>query len=383
MRRLRSIAIASIVLLVLLTGPAAAGGGSVAAGATAEHASAPAAVAGQSGGSTPAGESCQFPFSRTDATGTSVTVESDPERVVALQPSAAQTMWEIGASGEVVGMPVNGYTSYLDGYQRPTNVVGSDDFTVNVEAVVEASPDLVLAPNVTPVDTVRQLREAGLTVYHFASADAIEDVYAKTLLTGQLTGNCEGAADRTARMRVTIDGVREAVRDEPRPSVIYPLGGGVVVGSNTFLHEVITTAGGSNLAAEAGISGYGQISAEVIVAEDPQWLLLNDGLPRSEIQMDAYNETTAVRAGQVIRVNPNYANQPAPRVAIVVERIARAIHPGAFDRAAGTATETMAGPTTVGGETRTDTGTSGQPGFGLLAGLLAMAVALLAARHRD
>ena len=372
MRRLRPIATAAVLLVVLIAAPV--GGGSAAAQSTASD-------GGQTSGATPAGETCQFPFSRSDATGTTVSVDSDPDRVVALQPSAAQTMWEIGASDEVVGMPVNRYTSYLEGYQRPTNVVAADDFTVNVEAVVNASPDLVLAPNVTTVDTVRQLRDAGLTVYHFGAANTIEDVYGKTLLTGQLTGNCEGAAERTARMRVRIDRVRRAVADEPRPSVVYPLGGGVVAGSDTFLHEMITTAGGSNLAAEAGISGYGQISAEVIVAEDPQWLILNDGLPRSEIQIDAYNETTAIRADQVIRVNPNYANQPAPRVVIVVEQLARALHPEAMAAANETA-NTVASPTTDDADTPVDTGSPGQPGFGLGAGLIALAVALLAATRR-
>ena len=334
-------------------------------------------------GESPGADACTFPFTATDATGTAVTVESDPGRIVALHPSAAQTMWEIGARDEVVGMPVSTYTSDLEGYREPANVVAADGFTVNVEAVVNLSPDLVLAPNVTSPDTVAQLRRAGLTVYHFEEAESIEDVYGKTLLTGQLTGNCDGAAERTARMRVRIDRIRDAVADEAKPTVVYPLGGGVVAGSDTFLHEVIETAGGSNLAAAEGISGYGQISAEVIVDRDPQWLILNDGLPRSAIQMDAYNETTAIRDEQVIRVNPNYANQPAPRVALVVEQIARALHPEAMAAANATATsEGEGGTRTTGAATTTDTSAPGQPGFGLVAGLVAIAVALLAATRR-
>ena len=334
-------------------------------------------------GESPGADDCEFPITSTDATGTAVTVESDPERIVALQPSAAQTMWEIGARDEVVGMPVSAYTSDLEGYREPANVVAADGFTVNVEAVVNLTPDLVLAPNVTSPETVAQLRRAGLTVYHFEEAESIEDVYGKTLLTGQLTGNCDGAAERTARMRVRIDRIREAVADEPKPSVIYPLGGGVVAGSDTFVHEIVTTAGGSNLAAEAGISGYGQISAERIVADDPQWLILNEQLPLSAIQMDAYNETTAIREGQVIRVNPNYANQPAPRVVIVVEQIARSLHPEAMAEANATTTPSGDdGTRTTATATTIDTSTPGQPGFGLVAGLVAMAVAVLAAIGR-
>ena len=372
MRRRLSPTVLLLVALVALAAIATAGfSGSAAAQSTTET--------GTTGDAPPAASSCDFPFTATDATGTAVTVDSDPGRIVALQPSAAQTMWEIGARDEVVGMPVSAYTSDLEGYREPVNVVAADGFTVNVEAVVNLTPDLVLAPNVTSSNTVAQLRRAGLTVYHFEEAESIEDVYGKTLLTGQLTGNCDGAAERTARMRVRIDRIREAVADEPKPSLIYPLGGGVVAGSDTFLHEVITTAGGSNLAAEAGISGYGQISAEVIVADDPQWLILNDDLPRSAIQMDAYNETTAIREDQVVRVNPNYANQPAPRVALVVEQIARALHPEAMAAANATASP-GAGTTTTDGPGETDA--PGQPGFGLPAGLVAIGIALLAAKRR-
>lgn len=321
---------------------------------------------------------CSFPLTRTDATGTAVTVEDDPDRVVALHASAAQTMWEIGGSGEVVGMPVNRYTSYLEGYQRPRDVVAADEFTVVVEGVVNASPDLVLAPNVTPVETVSKLRSAGLTVYHFEAARTIEDVYAKTLLTGQLTGNCDGAAERTARMRVRIDRVREAVADEPRPTVIYPLGGGVVAGNGTFLHELITTAGGRNLAADAGIDGYRPISAEEIEAADPDWLILNEDLPRSAVQMDAYNRTTAVERDQIVRINPNYANQPAPRIAVVVEQLARALHPGVLAEANATAAP---GTATTAPSTAPATSSGGQPGFGLAVALAALAVALLTARR--
>ena len=340
--------------------------------------------AGAVGAATSGGQSCAYPYTATDATGTAVTVESDPERIVALQPSAAQTMWEIGARDEVVGMPVSEYTSDLDGYREPTNVVAADGFTVNVEAVVNLTPDLVLAPNVTSPNTVAQLRRAGLIVYHFGAAESIEDVYGKTLLTGQLTGNCDGAAERTAEMRVRIDRIREAVAEAPTPSVLYPLGGGVVAGSDTFLDEIIETAGGSNLAAAEGISGYGQISAEVIVARDPQWLILNENLPRSAIQMDAYNETTAVREGHVVRINPNYANQPAPRVALVVEQIARALHPEAMAEANATASPTGDGGTrTSSAGTMPETSGPGQPGFGLVAGIVGIAVALLAATRRS
>lgn len=342
---------------------------------------------GSAGQSDDAGD-CSFPVTRTDASGTAVTVGADPDRVVALQPSAAQTMWEIGAREEVVGMPVGPYTADLEGYRRPRDVVGADGYTVVVEAVVDLDPDLVLAPNVTRTETLSTLREAGLTVYHFREARSIEDVYDKTALTGRLTGHCAGADERVRWMRDRIGRVQSAVEGEPRPTVVYPLGGGVVAGSGTFLHELVTAAGGRNLAAEVGISGYQQLSAEVIVARDPEWLLLNEGLPTSSIQMDAYNRTTAIRADQVVRLNPNYANQPAPRIVYPIEAIARALHPGAMSAAnrTGSPVTTSAAdqpPSGPSGPDDSRTTTPGLPGFGIPAGLVAIAVAVLAGTRRS
>lgn len=332
----------------------------------------PAATAPAPALSTPPAADCGFPVTVTDASGTAVTVDAPPDRVVALHPSAAQTLWEIGARDLVVGMPVNDYTRDLEGSRSRTNVVGADDFTVDVETVVALEPDLVVAPNVTPVDAVASLRRAGLAVYHVREARTIEDVAAKTARLGRLTGRCGAAEARASWMRSRIDRVRSAVADEPRPTVLYPLGGGVVPGSGTFLHEVITTAGGRNLAAEAGVEGYRQLSAEAVLAGDPQWLILNEGVSRSTLRMDVYGRTTAGRANQTVRVNPNDAGQPAPRVVYAVETIARALHPGAMARAG-----EAAPPTTTTGTT-----SPGQPGFGLAAGLVALAVALLALSPR-
>ena len=63
---------------------------------------------------------CGYPYSAEDATGTEVTLEERPERITTLNPSAAQTMWEIGGEDQVVG--VTQYASYLEGADERTNV---------------------------------------------------------------------------------------------------------------------------------------------------------------------------------------------------------------------------------------------------------------------
>ncbi|ACV48896.1 MULTISPECIES: PGF-CTERM-anchored ABC transporter substrate-binding protein [Halomicrobium] len=337
-------------------------------------------------------DGCEFPHSTTDATGTEVTLDSAPDRVVALQPSDAQTMWEIGARDQVAGMPRNANTAYLNDTGNRTDVT-NDDGTTDVEAVVGANPDLVLAANATRSDTVDQLRNAGLTVYHFPLATSLDDIANNTETVGRLTGNCEGATETVAEMDERVETVRETVSDRDRPRVLYYFYQ-YTTGNETHIHDLIETAGGQNVAAEAGLSGYQPINAEVVADSDPQWLVYPSDA--SQPTGAPYNETTAVQREQVLSVDANYVSQPAPRVVLALEAMAEAFHPDAFETAttsATPATTESATPDTITESETPDTVTESAtpdivtesatvttdgsgPGFGLVGTVLALVATL-------
>jgi iron complex transport system substrate-binding protein len=312
---LSKVASAVVVLLVVVAGvgPAAA--------TTAEIGSQPAQTA----------ETCSFPVTATDATGTEVTVEEEPQRVVALGASTAQTLWDIGAREKVVGMPVNPTTAYLNGSANRTNIYQADGFTVATEQVVGLDPDLVLAPNVIPNESVQTLRGAGLTVYKFEFGNSLAGIYEKTNRTGGLVGACEEAEATVADTRERVNAIKQAVAGEERPRVLYTQGGGFVAGNGTFIHEVIETAGGDNVAANAGIEGYEQISNETVAARDPQWIIASNAalIPTGE----PYASTTALQQNQTVDLDTTLLSQPAPRVVIPMTDIAQQLHPAAMQRA--------------------------------------------------
>lgn len=376
----------------------------------------PAGVAGQVGTqqadlstSPQAAVDCQFPVTATDATGTAVTVDEEPQRVVVLGPSAARTMWTIDAQDQVVGMPVNQYTADLPGAEDRTNVVGEDGRPVQ-EKVLGLQPDLVLAPNIIRPQTVENLRDAGLTVYHFNDSTSMEDVAAKTERTGRLVGEFDAAASVAAETRGQIAAVENAVAEEERPRAYYVLGGSYSTGNGTFIHGLITTAGARNIVAEAGITGYKPVNAEVIVERDPEVLIVPKGIPLPS--NDAINGTTAVEEGNIVRVNANFINQPSPATRTVLRNLTRELHPDAYDSIdfeaietpeqavcqadvtteTATATETATDdgstvtPTTTQGSdspTATPTATPGAsgPGFTAVLALVAMGVLALLGRQ--
>ncbi len=366
---------ALVVLLVVGAAVSAAGAGTVAA-------------------TTATQEDCRYPVQTVDASGETVVVDEEPERVVTLTPSAAQTVWEIGAQDKVVG--VSQFAGFLDGAESREVVTEGFPATVQVETVISLDPDLVLAPNVIDNETVERLRQANVTVYRFRLASSIEDVYAKTERIGRLVGACEGAADTVAGMRERIDRVSSAVEGQDRPTVMYVSGEQLYSpGPNTFIGAMIEAAGGHNVVADANTSRpYPQLSPEFIAQQDPEWLVVsytqaNANQSARELVPDspALKNTTAYREGNVVKVNSNYVSQPAPRIVQPVEAMAQAFHPEAYAAAEETTTtNSTTEPTTtetVQADPAETTTSDGQPGF--TAGIAAVALvgAALAAFRRQ
>ena len=340
-------------------GPATAATGTQTAAATDTPT---AAATGPATADLAAQANCSFPTTATDATGTEVTVEGEPEEVVALGASTAQTLWEIGAKDKVVGMPVDSTTASLEGAENRTGIFQADGFTVATEQVVGLDADLVLAANVIPNETVTALREAGLTVFKFDPANSLSGVYEKTELMGQFVGACAEADRVVDAMQTRVETVRAAVGNETQPSALYLLSGGFVAGNGTFIGDLLRTAGAENLAANANISSYQEISEEVIAERDPEWIVVSN---RSFVpEGEPWASTTAVEEEQVVVVSANNISQAAPRVVLPLTDLARAFHPDAM--AAATLTNTTIGtatgnatpiePTTA-ATTATETGT--------------------------
>ncbi|MFB6161919.1 MAG: PGF-CTERM-anchored ABC transporter substrate-binding protein [Halococcoides sp.] len=323
----------------------------------------PPAVGAAEGG---AGGNCSFPYEATDATGTAVTVEERPDRIVVLAPSAAQTVWALGASERVVGMPRNYYATYLNGTDGIQDVVTDRGQPIQ-ERVVALDPDLVLAPNVIGNESVTALRDAGLTVYRFEEAGSLAAVSAKTRRTGRLIGSCAAAERVSSDTEARVSEIRSATADRDHPLVYYAMGGGYTAGPETFVGDVIATAGAENLATRANISRYGKISPEIVVSEDPDWIVAPRGV---SIAGTGVENTTAYRQDRIVRVNRNYLHQAGPRVVRPLERIARHLHPSAVGAAKPTATQTTDAVGALDTTSPTPTATGG-PAVGPAAGALA------------
>lgn len=332
---------------------------------------------------------CEFSVEVTDATGQQVTVEEEPQEIVVTAPNVAQHMWEIGAQEKVISMPADN-TEYLEGSEGAADedllVEGSglaDE--LSTEHVVDLQPDLVLAGNITSADAIQQLRNADVTVYHYARASSFDDITTQVERTGELVGACEAATNRTAAMNDRIDFVERATADVEEPRVFYDLGQRdslFTVNNRAFEHELLDLAGAENIAADIETpSGYPLINEEQLLAGNPE-IIASPGNVSTPAQQRLVEEMGV----EVIQIDANLISQHAPRTVDVLEALAEELHPDAIEQARQEAENPPTDNDSDAIEDQqdgSDSADDGGPGFAVGAAVAALlALALVAVRRR-
>jgi len=269
-----------------------------------------------------------------DSRGREVEVPADVQRIVSLAPSNTEILFALGLGDKIVG--VTNFCDYPEGAKSVAKV--GDAMEMNVEKIVSLSPDLVLA-----IDGMQEvqssLEEVGLAVVVLQPAD-LEAIYETIELVGQAAGGEEAAQTLVDSMRAKIEAVTAKVQDvSERPKVFYELDGTDAAkpwtaGAGSWHDRFINMVGGVNIAGSVDMAWL-QFSAEEIVAQDPDIIVLGDAnygvTPEAVAQRAGWDVIAAVRSGAVRPIDDNLISRPGPRVADGVEALAKIIHPDLFE----------------------------------------------------
>lgn len=307
--------------------------------AQAPSASAPVASAVSVASAAPASRAA-FPATLADDVGREVTMAAPAQRVVSLAPSNTEIVCALDACDRLVGV------TDFDDY--PPEVVDVDDVVisaqVDVELVVAAEPDLVLAAGneLTPTAVIEQLDGLGLTVL-VLYAGSLEAVYRDIELVGAALGRSAEAERLVERMQAdaaeTVDAVAGADRPRTLYETFYAEGTTYTAGEGSFLASLVDAAGGDPVTGDAE----GALSAEDLVAADPELILLgtaryDPSLSTTEAALatlrgrPGWEALTAVQQGAVVPYTEDIVTtRPGPRIVEGLAALARAIHPERFE----------------------------------------------------
>jgi iron complex transport system substrate-binding protein len=272
----------------------------------------------------------------TDSAGRQVTFATIPTRIISLAPSTTEIVCAVGACDKLVG--VDQFSDYPEQVKTLPKV--SSGFNPNYEQIVAAKPDLVLAAGITSPDALQKLEDLKLPLLVVgAEKTTFDTIQSEIKMVGTALGNPDKANAVVEAMNAKLAAVAAKIAQaKTKPRVFWELDATdpakpFTPGPGSFIDEIITRAGGENIAHNAS-SPYPQLNAEEIIKANPQIIILSDAAygvaPDSVGKRPGWNVIEAVQKNQVYPIDDNLVSRPGPRVVDGLEAAAKLIHPELF-----------------------------------------------------
>lgn len=213
----------------------------------------------------------------TDQAGNEVAFEKPAERIVSCYYISTATLIALGLEDELVGIEMKADTRGLYELAAPQIIslpaVGSGK-GINVEEIASLEPDVVILP-IKLKDDAAILNELGIKVI-VVNPESQAQFEECVLLLGEITGTgdiANGLVKRCADMSAAISQATEGL-DRPR---VYMASGSdlfTTFPAGIYQHDLITIAGGENVAAAMEGSGKVTVDAEQLIAWNPEYIFI-------------------------------------------------------------------------------------------------------------
>lgn len=289
----------------------------------------------------------------TDDLGRTVSVPSDPSRVVVLGPNVMDTMFLLGLRSHVVGVDCSNLTlGGLEGDYTPAQV-SLWNLTpsmcvlaypqVSSSQLLSLSPQIVLASTVVSVPGMEQWSSTnGIPVVFFGPStlgSVVYDVqmtatiFGATAASTRLVGQLQSALDESASFLANL-----TYNGTPLRSVLmtfYPVPAGApdagyyTFGPGSFGQSLIELAGGVNVAGNASTSGP-ELSGSQVLYDDPSEIIYGVGFG---VNLSAYEQgpdwssLPAVTHGNATGIDVTLMTEVDPTMVLSIPLITHLLYP--------------------------------------------------------
>ena len=236
-------------------------------------------------------------------------------RIVVLAPSARRLLAALGASHQVVGLPLAQNGSLLVGTLR------------------SLKPDLIVASTTTDDAIVSQAaRAVPKAPLYEAPDDSIRGVEETITELGLLTGRPGGATRLVQRIERKRALVRRRLAGTRPVNVFLDTGLFITVSNQSLAADLLREAHGHNVAGESAGAGAGPYDLQELLRQQPRWYLAtsDSGTTLERLRKGTVTRKLhAIKAGRFAIV-PAALLAPGPAIGDGLVALARVLHPNAF-----------------------------------------------------
>lgn len=252
-------------------------------------------------------------YEYTDDYQNTVTVPSNPQRIVSLSPAVTEIIFTLGKGDLLVGR--------TDFCQYPAEVSNIESVggisNLNIEKILAMNPDLVISGSMIPQKSAEQLGALGVPIVCVIEKNRFDGLYENITKIGQLVGRSNQADSLVTELKLEIaedQSLQSDIDESQRPSVYYVVGfgagGNFTAGGDTFINDLIAMAGGRNIA--AGVKGW-SYSLEALMSENPDYIIIRREDSATFCNTKPYTRLDAVKQGRVVAIESSTIDLQIPR----------------------------------------------------------------------
>jgi len=253
-------------------------------------------------------------------------------RVASLVPAATDLLVGMGAVDYLVA--VSNWDAKRPEIERLPRV--GDYQTIDWEKLAELKPDVMIvfsAVDRLPPGVQQRAEQIHMRLVN-VQTERLADIFAAIDKLGELIGEPTKAGELNRRMHSQLDAVaRRVAGQEPIATLIArDEDGFALIAGDTFVDDLLTIAGGKNVAGDIK-TRYPNVDRERVIELSPAAIvqLMPDASPqvleRAKQMWQKVPQLPAVKDGKVYILTDWYVLQPGSHVGDLAEKLADALHP--------------------------------------------------------
>lgn len=202
----------------------------------------------------------------------------------------------------------------------------------SLEALLALKPDLAILSSYNKEELPAQLRAAGVKVVVQGNFRSVDDIEGNIRMIGNLIGAAPEAEHMIAGME---DKMKAAVQGHGKciPTLLQYSSNDVLPGSDTIFNNAAQRAGFTNITAAKNLKGWAQISQEVLVQMNPDFIVVSKAdapdeklFKKNMLSAPGWNKIKAVKEGRFIFVPDRLLYTVSYHIAELIEHLAKAHH---------------------------------------------------------
>ena len=286
----------------------------------------------------------------TDDLGRTVSVPRDPARVAVLSPSIMDAMYRLGLRSHVVG--VDCYAAEFGGlsadyspdqialWNLSSSMCIQIAPSLNVEALLNDTPQLVLASTIVSVADVEEISATYDIPVVMLQPPTLSGVEVDLSLLGTIFGVSSVADQLNDQLQVVLAAaaaVQTNLTDAgtPFPTVLATYStdenGYWTFGPGTFGESLLELASATSISANSTLP-YPELSGEVVLVSNPTYIVYGTGFGLNESSYASapfWSQLSATQDGRAIGIDSNYLTEPDPTMILVgLPQLLAIFHPG-------------------------------------------------------